>query len=222
MKFLEAAHMQRPRNFPQSENIGVKLYQKLLTSTCHPDSEKQCNDPTPKVHKSLRYGNWCSVHTWFFIVSLNCTKSKVFLGTKMSWIACDIPHVPDSVRIAYCFSASHGAHKLKNYCAFAITRSYWKISAPFFHPSSLLHFRSPTQNINWYTHGYFNLHKLVFLSTLLFFKLSSYNIVIMHLNSTCRLLIKLLHMNVSLPPPHSFPTIAKEIKVFCIKPQNIN
>lgn len=72
----------------------------------------------------------------------------------------------------------------------------------FFSPFilSLLHFRSPTQNINWNTHGYFNLHKLVFVFTLLFFKLSSYKMVIMHLNSTCRLLIYVLHMNVSYFP----------------------
>lgn len=34
---------------------------------CHSVSDKQQNDPTPKVPKSLRYCSWCSlVHTCFF------------------------------------------------------------------------------------------------------------------------------------------------------------
>lgn len=89
------------KKFPTQCKCQCKTVPKLLNTTCHPNSEKQCHDPTLKVHKSLSYGNCCSpVHMYFFTVSLNCTNSKVFLGPKMSWTECDIPHLPDSVRIA--------------------------------------------------------------------------------------------------------------------------
>lgn len=89
------------KKFPTQCKCQCKTVPKLLNTTCHPNSEKQCNDSTLKVHKSLSYGNCCSpVHMYFFTVSLNCTISKVFLGSKMSWTECDIPHLPDSVRIA--------------------------------------------------------------------------------------------------------------------------
>lgn len=132
-------------------------------------------------------------------------------------------NLPDPVRITYQLRTMLTYIKPKMATLITITRSHWKMSLLLPSPLYLWHSRSYTlytiafKKINWYTHRYFSLHKLVVLFFHYYF--ATYPaitvFVTMLLKSTCKFFIKVLHINVSWPL-----SAAREMKLLKKKPKN--